>query len=153
MQTKQQVANLQQKVRNNNTVVRMQQRIAAVQQLRAGKNAARKQVAAQQAFMLGVQQLAAQYGVNPAQLLQVNHARANSATHKPSAPVVHVTGTGALNPCKAVHALCAGMPNATRAQMVQAATDAGINPNTAKTQVGLYRAAAAKAAAEAAQQQ
>jgi hypothetical protein len=152
MQTKQ-VAAKQQGVhaRNvaNNAIVRMVQRIAAVQALRASKNAARKQVANQQAFMLQMQQLAAQYGVNPAQLLQVGNARANSATHKPSAPVVH-TATGAHNPCKAVHELCATMPGATRAQMVQACTDAGINPNTAKTQVGVYRAKA-KAAQQAAQ--
>lgn len=141
------MANKQQTVLQANAVARMQQRIAKVQQLRASKHAVRIATRNQQAFIVAMQELAAKHGVNPAQLLQVGNARANSATHKPSAPVVHVAGA-ALNPCKAVHALCAANPTYTRAQMVQLCVDQGINPNTAKTQVGVYRAQAKAAAAQ-----
>jgi hypothetical protein len=131
-----------------NAVTRMQQRIAVVQQLRASKNAARKHAAAQAAFIAGVQQLAAQHGIaNVQHLLHTGTARANSATVTPSNTSVVVDGV-ALRPCAAVHALCAKYPHYTRAQMVQLCTDNGINKATASTQVGVYRTAAAKAAAQ-----
>lgn len=150
MQTKNQVAATQQKVRANNNVVRMQQRIAKVQQLRASKNAARKLAAAHAAFVAGVQQLAAQQGIAPQQVaamlgMQARNARANSATVAPSSSAVVVQGS-ALRPCAAVHALCAQYPHYTRAQMVQLCVDNGINKATASTQVGVYRTNAAKAA-------
>jgi phage FluMu gp28-like protein len=133
----------------NNAIVRLQQRIAAVQQLRASKNAARKFAAQQQAFALAVQQAAAQYGVTPQQAaaalgLVASSARANSATVQPSVPTLQVQGTQ-HKPCAAVHALCAQLvatdPHATRKQMLQLCTDNGINPATASTQVGRFRAA------------
>jgi prolyl-tRNA editing enzyme YbaK/EbsC (Cys-tRNA(Pro) deacylase) len=127
----------------------MQQRIAAVQQMRASKHAARIAARKHDAFITGVHQLAAQLGVDPAQLLRAQkvayNARANSATVAPSSEVVHVNGE-ALRPCKAVHALCATIPNATRSEMLQLCKDNGINPSTAATQVGKFRAMQAEAA-------
>lgn len=132
----------------NNAIVRLQQRVAAVQAVRAAKNAARKQVAMQQAYQLQVQQLAAQYGLPvPSFTPQVaRNARANSATVAPSSATVTVGGV-AYKPCKAVHALCELLgANATRAQQLQICKDNGINAATASTQVGIYRKAAAAAA-------
>jgi hypothetical protein len=148
----------------NNTVVRQQMRIAKVQALRASKNAARRHAAQQQAFMLQVNEVAAAHGVPAAQVQQLLGLlngkplpRANSATHKPSGELIAVnTGSGVqyLRPCKAVHALCATLPaNATNKQMVQLATDHGINAATAATQVAIYRKAAAEQAARDAKQQ
>jgi hypothetical protein len=144
---------------NKNAVTRMQQRIAKVQQLRASKNEVRRVAAAQQAFMLAVQQQAATYGIAPQQVQAMfapqvaRTARANSATVAPSTELITVRGVQ-YKPCKAVHALCATLPaTATRAEMLQLCYDNGINRSTAATQVGLYRAAVAKAAAEAAAQQ
>lgn len=136
------------KVIANNTMVRLQQRIAQVQALRSAKNTARKQHAKQQAYMLQVQQLATQYGVEaPSFAPQVAaNARANSATIAPSRELVSVAGVG-YKPCKAVHALCATLPaNATRKEQMQLCIDNGINRATASTQVGIYRKAANQAA-------
>lgn len=133
----------------NNAIVRNAQRIAHVQALRAAKNNARKQAAAQQAYMLQVQQLAATYGMPvPSFTPQVaRNARANSATVAPSSSTVTVNGV-AYKPCKAVHALCELLgANATRAEQLQICKDNGINAATASTQVGIYRKAAAAAAA------
>lgn len=143
MQTKNQVAAQQQKVRNNNAVVRMQQRIAAVQQLRASKHAARVAARNQQAFVTQVQQLAQQYGVNVQQVINMHNsnttaARANSATANPSNALVVVAGVP-LKPCKAVHALCAANPTATRAQILGLCAQHGINQATASTQYGVYK--------------
>lgn len=135
----------------NNAIVRLAQRVAAVQAVRSAKNAARKQHAAQHAYMLQVQQLAAQYGLPvPSFAPQVSaFARANSETIAPSATMVVVNGV-AYKPCKAVHALCATLPaNATRKQQMQLCTDHKINGATASTQVAIYRKAAAQAAAQA----
>lgn len=132
---------------SNNAIVRLMQRVAAVQALRAVKNAARKQVAAQQAYQLQVQQLAAQYGLPaPSFAPQVSaFARANSETIAPSNTTIVVDGV-TYKPCKAVHALCATLPaDATRAQQMQLCTDNGINRATASTQVAIYRKAAAQA--------
>lgn len=126
---------------SKNAIVRLAQRVAQVQALRASKNAVRKQVAKQQAYQLGVAQLAAQYGLPaPSFAPQVSaYARANSETITPSNTVVVVQGT-AYKPCKAVHALCATLPaTATRAEMLQLCIDNGINASTASTQVGIYR--------------
>jgi hypothetical protein len=138
---------------HKNTATRMQARIAAVLQQREAKNVVRREKVAQQAFMAGVEQLAAQYGVDPSALMRAQQvaaaatARANSATIAPSRELVHVGGE-ALKPCKAVHALCATIPDATRAEMLELCYDNGINRATAQTQVGKFRAAA-KAKAEA----
>lgn len=144
MQTKQQV--VQNRNIANNQVVRMQQRIAQVQAVRAAKNNARVQQRNQQAYLLAVQQLAAQYGVTaPVQTVALN-ARANSATVAPSTALVSVQGVQ-YKPCAAVHALCATLPaTATRAQMLQLCKDNGINAATASTQVGIYRKQQAQAA-------
>lgn len=127
---------------------RVRTRAIAALQVRAAKNVARAQRVAQANFMLAVQQAAAQYGINPAQVLapqQVSaYARANSATVVPS--VASVQSVGGLKPCKAVHAICATLPaTATRAQQIAAAVAQGINPATASTQVGIYRKAALQA--------
>jgi hypothetical protein len=130
----------------SNAAARNAQRIATVQQLRASKNAARKQVANQQAFMLQVAQLSVQYGVPAPSFAPVvaRNARANSATIAPSATTVSVQGV-AYKPCKAVHALCATLPaTATRKEQMQLCTDNGINRATASTQVAIYRKAAAQ---------
>lgn len=134
----------------SNAAARNAARIAAVQQLRASKNAVRAAATKQQAYMLAVQQLSAQYGVPVPSFAPVvaRNARANSATVAPSATTVSVNGV-AYKPCKAVHALCATLPaNATRTQQLQLCKDNGINAATASTQVGIYRKAAATAAAK-----
>lgn len=127
----------------NNAIVRLVQRVAQVQALRAAKNAARKQHAQQQAYMLQVQQLAAEYGMPAPNFgAQVSaYARANSETIAPSNTSVTVMGI-AYKPCKAVHALCATLPaTATRKEQMQLCTDNGINSATASTQIGIYRKA------------
>lgn len=132
-----------------NAILRLAQRVANVQAMRAAKNAVRAAAAKQQAYQLGVAQLAAQYGLPaPSFAPQVSaYARANSETITPSNTTVVVQGTP-YKPCKAVHALCATLPaDATRAQQLQLCTDNGINSATASTQVGIYRKAAAAAVA------
>lgn len=141
MQTVQQVTKQQQA----RIINRMQQRIAVVQALRASKHVARIAARQQAAFITQVQQLAAQYGINTAQVLKMHNsnntaARANSGTATPSAAQVMVNGVP-YKPTKAVHALCAANPTATRAQLLAMCAQHGINPATASTQVGLYRAA------------
>lgn len=142
---------------NKNTLTRMQQRIAAVQEQRAAKHAARIADRNQRAFMLALQEQAAQYGIAPEQVAKMlgatdRAARANSGTIAPSNEMVVVNGV-AYKPCKAVHALCDTIPNATRAEMLELCKDNGINAATASTQVGKYRAAAKAAAAEEAKEQ
>lgn len=137
------MATNKQTVLQGNAVARMQQRIAKVQQLRASKHAARIAARNQSAFLLQVNELAVQYGINAQQLIKMHNsnntnARANSATVNPSAALVTVNGVP-LKPCKAVHALCAANPTATRAQVLQMCAQHGINPATAATQYGVYR--------------
>lgn len=142
MQTAQQVTKQQQA----RIVARMQQRIAVVQALRASKHAARIAAKQQAAFIAAVQQQAAQYGVAPAQVQAMLHAvnkgapaaRANSATQQPSSAVIVVNGVP-LKPCKAVHAICAANPTATRAQVLHLCKLQGINQATASTQYGVYQ--------------
>lgn len=134
------VTNAQRRVRN---------RAVALLAVRAARNAKRAQQRNQQAYMLQVAQLAVQYGVQAPQFGAVvaANARANSATVAPSRELVVVNGVG-YKPCKAVHALCALLPaDATRAQQLEICKDNGINAATASTQVGIYRKAAAAAAA------
>jgi hypothetical protein len=130
----------------SNAAARNAQRIATLLAARAAKNAVRRAAANQQAFMVQVAQLSAQYGVPAPSFAPVvaRNARANSATVAPSATTVTVQGV-AYKPCKAVHALCATLPaTATRAQQMQLCTDNGINRATASTQVAIYRKAAAQ---------
>lgn len=140
----------------NNAIVRMQQRIAAVQALRATKHQQRIAARNAAAYQAALQQLAAQYGMQAPKVSIDLHARANSATVAPSAPLVTVQGV-AYKPCKAVHALCDQLvqrnPDATRAEMLQLCRDNGINAATASTQVGLYRKARAAALEEQAAEQ
>jgi hypothetical protein len=144
---------------HKNTATRQAARIAAVLAQREAKNVVRRAAAAQQAFMVAVQQAAAQYGIPETQARAMfapqvaRTARANSATVAPSTELIVVKGE-ALRPCKAVWALCATLPaDASRKEMLQICKDNGINSSTAATQVGLFRAAAAKAAADAAAEQ
>lgn len=125
---------------NKNTHARMVARINAVLEVRAQRHAVRIAARNRATFLAGVEQLAAQLGVDARQLLsvQAHNARANSATVAPSREAVHVGGE-ALRPCKAVHALCATIPDGTRKEMVQLCVDNGINKATAATQVGVYR--------------
>lgn len=141
-----------------NTIARQAARIALVQAERTRKNTIRREVATRQAFMAGVQQMAAQHGVAPEQVARMlgvtsRAARANSATVAPSRELVNVNGAG-LKPCAAVHALCEQLvktdPKATRADMLQLCKDNGINSATASTQVGIFRKKAAEAAEQAA---
>jgi hypothetical protein len=135
-----------------NAAQRTHARAVALLAVRAARNAKRAQQRNQQAYMLAVAQLATQYGVaapvHNAVVVAAN-ARANSATVAPSRELVVVNGVG-YKPCKAVHALCALLPaDATRAQQLEICKDNGINAATASTQVGIYRKAAAAAAAAA----
>lgn len=123
-------------------------RIAAVQQAvvaiaQGARNAARTarlQAVAhskQQAYMVAVQQLAAQYGVPVPNTLSVR-AYNKPQQHAPS------TQRGA---CAQVHAIAAAN-NGVRSATLAACKAAGINPATAATQYAKY----AKAAKLAAQQ-
>lgn len=114
-------------------------RMAARQQYQQARQAAlakQQELAKRQAFELQVAQLAAQYGiaVNPAQVAP----RANSATFVPSSNQINVGGQY-FTPCKAVHAIAASMPTATRKQVLEACIAAGINKATASTQYGLWK--------------
>ena len=111
----------------NNTVTRNQQRIAAVQQLRASKNAARITARNKQAYMLAVQQLATQYGLPaPTQAL-----RSVSTVQKHAASTVK----GA---CGIVRAYVTANPTATVLQVKQHFS-ATINPATVATQYNIAR--------------
>jgi hypothetical protein len=125
---------------NKNTAARQLARIQLVLEERARHHAVRVAARNQRAFMVGIEQLAAQYGVDPRQLLAVKaqDARANSATVAPSREAI-VVGGESLRPCKAVHALCATIPDGSRKEMMQLCIDNGINRATAATQIGLYR--------------
>lgn len=115
---------------SKNASARYQQRIAAVQQLRASKNAARALAAQQQAYMLAVQQLAAQYNMPVPNTLSVRSV-AHAQKHAPSA----VQGA-----CAAVHKIATevsaanGGSTKVRAQVLAACKAQGINPATAATQ-------------------
>lgn len=142
-------------IAQQNTFSRQARRIQLVLEERARRHATRVAARNHAAFVAGVHQLAAQLGVDPMQLLRKQsvayNARANSATVEPSRELVHVNGE-ALRPCKAVHALCATIPGATRSEMMQLCIDNGINKATAATQVGKFRAEQAEAAKQAAAQ-
>jgi hypothetical protein len=140
-------------IAQQNTFGRQARRIQLVLEERARHHASRIAARNQAAFLAGVQQMAAQFGVDAKQLLRTTsyNARANSATVAPSRELIHVNGE-ALRPCKAVHALCATIPSATRSEMMQLCIDNGINKATAATQVGKFRAEQAEAAKQAAAQ-
>jgi D-alanyl-D-alanine dipeptidase len=125
---------------NKNTATRQAARIQLVLEERARRHASRIGARKQQAFLAAVQEAAAQYGVDPKQLLrtQAANARANSATVAPSREAIVVNGES-LRPCKAVHALCATIPDASRKEMMQLCIDNGVNRATAATQVGKFR--------------
>lgn len=125
---------------NKNTATRMAQRIQIVLEERARHHEVRIAARRQQAFLVAMQELAAAHGMDPAAVLGIKaaDARANSATVAPSREVIVVNGES-LRPCKAVHALCATIPTATRKEMMQLCIDNGINRATAATQVGKFR--------------
>lgn len=142
---------------NKNTASRQAARINAVLEERARHHATRIEARNRAAFITGVQQLAQQQGVDPKQLaallgFQARNARANSATVAPSRELIVVNGE-ALRPCAAVHALCATIPDASRADMLQLCKDNGVNSATASTQVGVFRKKAAEEKAAAAEQE
>lgn len=120
----------------NNTTALRTQRIANLTTALLAKRATAKNTkyattcanANKQAYMLAVQQLAAQYGVTvPA----MHTARAaGTAKHAPS------TVSGA---CAQVQAIAA--QHTTRAATIAACIAAGINPATASTQYAKYRKA------------
>lgn len=133
---------------SRNAATRTHARAVALLAVRSVRNAARTAAKQQQAYMVAVQQLAVQYGVQAPSFAPAvaANARANSATVSPSTESIVVQGV-AYKPCKAVHALCATLPaDATRKQQMELCMDNGINRATASTQVGIYRKAAADAA-------
>jgi hypothetical protein len=104
--------------------------LAVARATRAAGLAARKiaiQHTKQQAYMMAVQQLAAQYGVAP--VTQQVRSVAGTQKHAPS------TKSGA---CKQVHAL-AQEHNFDRAKTLAACIAAGINPATAATQFAIAK--------------
>ena len=104
----------------------LRNRIVAKQQAFA----AQQQAAKQSAYMLAVQQLAAQYGVPVPNTLSVR-AHNNQQKHAPSAV------QGACAQVHAIAAQCGGV----RAATLAACKAAGINPATAATQYAKYRKA------------
>ena len=119
-----------------NTATRMQQRIAAAQELRASKNAARRVAQQQAAYMLAVQQLAAQYNMPVPNTLSVR-AYNNAQKHAPSA----VQGA-----CGRVHAIADEQADIAgnydvRKQVLQQCKAEGINPATAATQYAKWHKA------------
>lgn len=121
-----------------NAPTRNAQRIARVQELRATKNASRRIAATQHAYMLGVQQLAAQYGMPVPNTMSVR-AYNNPQKHAPSA----VQGA-----CSVVHTL-AEQNQGVRSATLAACKAAGINPATAATQFAKWQKAQKAAAAKA----
>lgn len=113
-------------------------RIARVQVALHAKRIAKKQAvhaaaasaSKQQAYMLAVQQLAAQFGVPVPNTLSVR-AYNNPQKHAPSAV------QGACAQVHAIAAQCGGV----RATTLAACKAAGINPATAATQYAKYRKA------------
>ncbi len=103
------------------------QRIAAKQQ----HYVAQTQHAKQQAYLHAVQQLAAHYGIDPAQNTIAVRAVNTVQQHAPSA----VAGA-----CKRVHEIAAQC-NGVRSATLAACKAAGINPATAATQYAKYRKA------------
>jgi hypothetical protein len=118
------------RVAANNAVVRMQQRIAAVQALRKAKHQARITARTQSAYMQEVQALAAKYNLPVPNTMSVR-AYNNPQKHAPSA----VQGA-----CAAVHAL-AEQCNGDRKATLAACKAAGINPATAATQYAKWKKA------------
>ncbi len=108
-------------------VALLQQRIAAKQVA----HAVRTQAANQQAYLLAAQQLAAQYGINPAHNTLAVRSVHTKQQHAPSA----VAGA-----CAKVHAIAAQC-NGVRSATLAACKAAGINPATAATQYAKYRKA------------
>lgn len=121
---------------NAAAIARMQQRIAAVQALRASKNHARRVAKQQAAYMLAVQQLAAQYNMPVPNTMSVR-AYNSPQKHAPSAM------QGA---CGVVHAIAdriaaeAGTLDVRRA-VLQECKATGINPATAATQYAKWHKA------------
>lgn len=119
-----------------NTNARMQQRIAQVQALRASKNAQRRIARQQAAYMLAVQQLAAQYNMPVPNTLSVR-AYNNAQKHAPSA----VQGAcGRVHQIASEQAAIAGNNN-VRKQVLQQCKAEGINPATAATQYAKWHKA------------
>lgn len=115
---------------NNNALVRLQQRVAAALALRAAKHNARVTARKQQAYMLAVQQLSAQYGMPVPNTMSVRPVNTQQK-HAPSA----VQGA-----CARVQSLCV-QHNGVRSAVLAACKAEGINPATAATQYGKYRKA------------
>lgn len=105
--------------------LRTQQAAARMQRVAAAQHAK------QQAYMLAVQQLAAQYGIDPAHNTLAVRTMRTAQQHAPSAQA------GA---CKQVHTIAAQC-NGNRAATLAACKLAGINPATAATQYAKYRKA------------
>lgn len=120
---------------SNNMVVRMQQRIAAVQAKRAAKHATR--IAARNAAAEAAAKLAA-YQQKLAEL-QAEFGMPAVAPKTVSVP----RGTGV---CGQVHAIAAKC-NYDRKATLAACKEAGINPATAQTQYALAKKAASAAVA------
>lgn len=113
-----------------NLLSRNAQRIARIQQLRADKNSARRVAATQQAYMLAVQQLAAQYNMPVPNTMSVRPFN-KPQQHAPSA----VQGA-----CAQVHAIAVANQG-VRAATLAACKAAGINPATAATQFAKWQKA------------
>ena len=123
---------------SRNATTRNAQRIARVQELRKSKNEARRVAATQSAYMLAVQQLAAQYGLPVPNTMSVRPFN-KPQQHAPSA----VQGA-----CGRVHAL-AEQNNGVRSATLAACKAEGINPATAATQFAKWQKAQRLAAAHA----
>lgn len=124
-----------------NATARNAARIAAAQELRATKNSARRIAATQHAYMLAVQQLAAQHGMPVPNTMSVRPFN-KPQQHAPSA----VQGA-----CALVHEL-AEQNQGVRAATLAACVARGINPATAATQFAKWQKATKAAAAQAAAQ-
>lgn len=119
MQTKQHAVTRAKRIAAVGNAYRMRARNAKL-----AAHAAATQAYNQKAFMLAVQQLAAQHGVPAPTTLSVRAPNTNAQKHAPSAQ------SGA---CAQVRAL-AVQHNYNRAATLQACAAAGINPATAATQ-------------------
>lgn len=113
-------------------VALMQRRVAAKQ----AKFAQVQHAAKVAAYQAAVAALAQQHGL-PVPTVALA-PRANSATVQPSSAVITVNGVQ-YKPTKAVHAIAAANPNATRKQVLQLCINAGINQATAATQYNVFK--------------
>ena len=116
------------RIASNNTIVRLQQRIAAALELRKQKHAARITARTNQAYMLAVQQLAAQYNMPVPNTMSVRPFN-NAQKHAPSA----VQGA-----CAVVHEIAAAC-NGVRSAVMAECKARGINPATAATQFAKWQ--------------